>query len=78
MTRTPSLDDARAAFPKLGLAVYAYEPGGPVTLEVHAADGQVFTFSGPTVAAVLIRAFPSLVPPEPPPQPPEPQLTVFD
>lgn len=65
------LDAARAAFPKLGLAIYAYEPGGPVTLEVHAADGQTFSFTGDSEAAVIARAFPSLLasPPEPDPAP---------
>ena len=71
MTRNrPSLDDARAAFPHLGFAVYAFEPGQPVTLEIHAADGQVFAFSGPTLHACLMRAFPQ---PEPQPVP-----NVFD
>lgn len=69
-----TLDDARAAFPKLGLALYAYEPGGPITLEVHANDGQTFSFTGPTEAAVIARAFPSLQPPEPD----QPQPNVFD
>ena len=77
-----TLDAARAAFPKLGLALYAYDPGAPLTLEVHAADGQTFTFTGPTEAAVIARAFPSLAvaPVEPDPEPtPEPITTnVFD
>jgi hypothetical protein len=72
-----TLDDARAAFPKLGLAIYAYEPGAPLTLEVHAADGQTFAFTGPTEAAVIARAFPSLtITPEP--EPDQPQPNVFD
>jgi len=81
MTNRPSLDDARAAFPRLGLAIYAYEPGGPLTLEVHAADGQTFSFIGPTEAAVILRAFPSLSAPpapEPDPEPDQPQPNVFD
>lgn len=68
-----SLDKARAAFPLLGLALYAYEPRGPVTLEVHTADGQTFSFIGPSEAAVIARAFPSLAEPDPPPPP-----NVFD
>ena len=71
-----TLDAARAAFPKLGLAIYGYEPGGPLTLEVHATDGQVFAFIGPTEAAVIARAFPSLTAPDPEPEPPQPN--VFD
>lgn len=80
MSNRPSLDDIRAAFPKLGLAVYAFDPGGPVTLEVHAADGQVFPFEGPSFAAVAARAFPSLTrPPDPPIPEPAPTTTnVFD
>lgn len=81
MSSKASLDDIRAAFPQLGLAVYAFDPGGPVTLEVHAADGQVFPFEGATFAAVAARAFPSLArPPDPPPVPePAPTTTnVFD
>jgi hypothetical protein len=66
----------------MGLALYAYEPGGDVTLEVHTPDGQTFPFTGPTEAAVLARAFPSLTtPPEPAPAPePTPTTTsnVFD
>lgn len=64
-TSSNSLDAARAAFPKLGLALYAYDASGPVTLEVLAADGQRFEFIGPTEAAVIARAFPSLTEPEP-------------
>lgn len=76
-----TLDDARAAFPRLGLALYAYEPGGPLTLEVHSADGQTFSFTGATEAAVIARAFPSLATPpatEPTPEPDQPQPNVFD
>lgn len=84
MSNRPSsadVDAIRKAFPRLGLAVYAFDPGGPVTLEVHAADGQVFPFEGATFAAVAARAFPSLTrPPDPPPIPePAPTTTnVFD
>lgn len=75
-----SLDDARAAFPHLGLAVYAYDPNGPVTVEVH-ANGEAWSFEAPTFAAAMARAFPSLVKPaEPPPAPAPvtPQPNVFD
>ena len=70
-----SLDKARAAFPLLGLALYAYEPRGPVTLEVHTADGQTFSFIGPSEVAVIARAFPSLAEAVPEPDPPP---NVFD
>jgi hypothetical protein len=52
-----TLDDLRAAMPDLGFALYAYVPGGPVTLEIHAEEG-VFTFSGPTEAAAVAAAIP--------------------
>lgn len=73
-----TLDDARAAFPLLGLAAYAYEPGGPVTLEVISSDGQTFTFTGPTQAAVIARAFPSLSAPAAEPDPEPTTTNVFD
>lgn len=63
-----SLDDLRARYPHLGFAVYAIEPGGPVTLEVHTPDGTVFTTVGPTEAAAIARRFPPE--PEAPPSPP--------
>lgn len=63
-----TLDDARADHPHLGFAVYAMEPRGVVTLEVHAPDGTIFTFRGATEQAALDLAFP--------PEPPKP--TVFD
>lgn len=52
------LDDLRAALPDCGFALYAYEPGGPVTLEVITPDGETFTFAGPTAAAAIARALP--------------------
>lgn len=48
-----SFDAIRAEYPHLGLALYALDPGGPVTLEVHTPDGGVFAWSGATQAAVL-------------------------
>lgn len=57
-----TFDDARAAHPHLGFAVYAYEPGGAVTLECITPDGQTHIFTGPTAQAALDLAFP----PEPP------------
>lgn len=56
------LDELRLKFPLLGFAVYAMEPGKGVTLEVYAPDGQIFPFRGPTVDAVLERAFPTAAP----------------
>lgn len=59
-----TLDELRAARPALGFAVYAYTPGGGVTLEVHDA-GDVYEFSAPTEAEAIAKAFPpgSCVPP---------------
>lgn len=66
-----SLDDLRAAFPHLGFAIYALDPTGPVTLEVHTPDGQVFPVVRRSLDAAVERAFPS--PPEPAiPEPPDP------
>lgn len=56
-----TFDEARAKFPTLGFALYALEPDGEVTLEVHAPD-DVFSFVAPTAQAALDRAFP----PDPP------------
>jgi hypothetical protein len=53
-----SLDDLRRQEPDVGAALYAFEPGGPVTLEVHMPDGQMFTWSAATEAEVLSQAFP--------------------
>ena len=61
-----SLDDLRVRFPGLGFAVYAYDPGGDVTLEIHSADGGLYAFVGPTLAAAIATTFPPL---EPPPAP---------
>ena len=65
-----SLDDARAANPELGFAIYCMTPGGPVTLEIFDPDGQVYRFDGPSEAAVLADAFP--------PEPPAPPTDIFD
>jgi hypothetical protein len=69
---TPSLDDLRTAHPLLGFALYAYEPGGPVTLEIHAPDGGVYSTTGPTAEAAIAVAFP------PRAAPPPPAASVFD
>jgi hypothetical protein len=50
------IDEIRQRFPHVSFALYVTEPG-VVTLEVYAED-EVFTFTGPTAAAVLERAFP--------------------
>ena len=55
-----SLDELRAAYPHLGFALYAFEPGGDVTLEVH-DTGTVLTTTGPTAEAAIAKAFPHFV-----------------
>jgi hypothetical protein len=56
-----TLDELRADRPNLGFAVYAYEPGKPVTLEIHDADGQTYSVTTPTLEAAIGVAFPSVV-----------------
>lgn len=64
------VDALRARFPHLGFAVYAYEPGGPVTLEVLTAQGEVFSLTRPTLAACAAELFPEPVAQTPlPPDP---------
>lgn len=68
-----SLDDLRRRHPLLGFAVYAMEPGGRVTFEVH-EGGEVYAFHGKTVADAVEQAFP---PPKPKPEP-APPASVLD
>ena len=76
-----AFDEIRARFPHLGFAVYALQPGGPVTLEVLPPEGASFTITRPTEAAALARAFPAPQPEQPQPDVatgPEPAPNVFD
>jgi hypothetical protein len=57
-----SLDELRRAFPGLGFAIYAYESGGPVILEIHSGD-EVYTFTAWTEAEAIALAFPAAPPP---------------
>ena len=66
-----TLDDIRARNPALGFGVYAMEPGGDITLEIY-DQGDVFAFTGPTVARVLAAAFP-----DEPAAPAPPDLSAF-
>ena len=52
-------DAIRAQHPDLAMALYAYEPGGPVTLEILTPDGRSYTFTGPTARAAIELAFPA-------------------
>lgn len=62
-------DALRAEHPHLGFALYAFEPGGLVTLELH-IDGHVSTFRGASEDDVLDQAFP--------PEPAEPAVSLLD
>lgn len=50
-----TFDELRAAYPLLGFALYAYEPGD-VVLEIVAPDGEMWTLRGPTAAGVIAAA----------------------
>lgn len=52
------IDELRRAYPHVGLSVYAIDPYGAVTLEVHTSDGAYRSFVGATVQETLERAFP--------------------
>lgn len=53
-----TIDDIRAKYPHLGLALYGLEPGKPVTLELLTPDGKVFPFKAATEAEAVALAFP--------------------
>jgi len=57
-----NLDEARRLHPSLGFALYAYTPGGAVTLEVH-DGGEVFSWTAVTEARAWEVAFPVDEPP---------------
>lgn len=67
------LDGIRTRYPHLALAIYAMDPGGPVTIETYTADGRVFPFTAPTAAEALALAFPEMTAP-----PDAHEETVFD
>lgn len=51
------LDQIRQLYPHLALAVYAFEPGGPVTVEAIAPDGTRYTKTAPTEVEALTAIF---------------------
>lgn len=73
----PSLDELRALRPDLSFALYAMTPGGPVTLEIY-HDGQVYAFSGETVADAILAAFPPDPPQDAAASPPATPDSIFD
>ena len=64
-------DDLRSAYPHLGVAVYAYGPGEPVTLEIITPDGQIHSRTAPSLTDVLADLFPELAKPIEPAPPEE-------
>lgn len=68
-----TIDDVRARYPALAGAIYFYDPGQSVTLEILTPAGESFSFTAPTVAECLAKAFPELTTPEP--TEPEPVLS---
>ena len=76
MSLAADLDAIRAAYPEWGFALYAYDPGGEVTLELLAPSGDRFEFHALSVASVLRVAFPHFQPP-PAAAPPAQEEDVF-
>lgn len=68
----PTLDALRARYPHLGFALYAYKPGGPVTLECMTAEGRTFSFRGTTEAEAILAGFAEDFAPPPATPPPAP------
>lgn len=52
------IDILRQRFPSFGFALYAYDPAGRVTFEMHEA-GYVHTFTGATAEDAILQAFPT-------------------
>lgn len=69
-------DQLRAAFPRCGFAAYAYEPGGPVTLEIITSFGEPVAIQAATLADAIALA--TAAPPGAAPKPdPEPAADIF-
>jgi hypothetical protein len=51
------IDRIREIFPHLSLAVYAYEPGGHVEVEVFTPDNTRFARKAPTAAEAFTAIF---------------------
>ena len=65
-----TLDELRAAMPRLGFALYALDPGGAVTFEIVTPEGELYSFAAPTAQSAIDAAFPPLaLAPLPPPNP---------
>ncbi len=55
-----SIDILRASFPNRGFAVYAYEPGGPVQVEMIWPDGSRMDATGATEEEAILSLVPEL------------------
>ncbi len=74
-------DEIRAKYPHLGFAIYAYEPGKPVTLECITLAGDTFTFLGESALEAMAEGFPEDLPgsaPSPDAVPSADPTSVFD
>lgn len=71
---TERFDRLRAEHPDCGFALYAYEPRGPVTLEIITpeADAAPYQFTGNTAAEAMAKAVPAAAAPAPEP------VSIFD
>jgi hypothetical protein len=72
-------DALRTATPLTGWAVYAFDPGGPLTVEVLLPDGRMLTYEGATLAHCIdvLSAQLGVRLPDPPPDI-EPLPSIFD
>lgn len=57
-----TLDDLRDRFPLIGFAVYAFEPRGAVTIEMHLPDGTYPRVQAWTVAEAIALVIATLDP----------------
>lgn len=64
-TSSLSFDDLRREWPSFGFAVYAYAPGGAVTVEAIIQD-EAISVAGATLGEALQRMASLLRDPEPP------------
>lgn len=75
-----TLDDLRDRFPLIGFAVYALEPRGAVTVEIHKPDGSYGSVQAWTVADAVAAAGQALglVEEPAPAAEAEPEENIFD
>ena len=73
-----TIDSLRQRYPEFGFATYAFEAHGPVTVEVHAPDGSVFTRTAETEDEAWAGLFPAPPQPEPYMEPSDEPDTALD